>query len=406
MTQGVLYRYSHDEDNEEPQLVIPESLRKEIMVECHDKATAGHGGIDRTLKRIAQRYYFPGMRRFVTEYLKTCIECQRYKPSNVKPAGLLQTPVPAQRFEVLAVDLFGPLPRGSLGERWLLVVEDTASKWVELFPLVEATAEACARALIDEVFLRYGVPRRLISDNGVQFVADVMKHAMAALGVKQNLIPLYHPEANPVERKNRDIKTQLAILVEGHHKEWPEALPSIRFAMNTAVCKSTERTPAYLTFGRELRSPLDARADLRDVTDAVNYVPQITPYLRKLAGALADSKETMERQQDVRKAAKDDKRQEGETYAVGDLVLIKTHALSNASKGVSAKFMPKQDGPYVIVNQVSPTTYILAHQQKPDDVVGKYHVSQLKRYHARDDEQSEVCRPVAPKRKRGRPRKD
>lgn len=406
MTQGVLYRYSHDEDNEEPQLVIPESLRKEIMVECHDKATAGHGGIDRTLKRIAQRYYFPGMRRFVTEYLKTCIECQRYKPSNVKPAGLLQTPVPAQRFEVLAVDLFGPLPRGSLGERWLLVVEDTASKWVELFPLVEATAEACARALIDEVFLRYGVPRRLISDNGVQFVADVMKHAMAALGVKQNLIPLYHPEANPVERKNRDIKTQLAILVEGHHKEWPEALPAIRFAMNTAVCKSTERTPAYLTFGRELRSPLDARADLRDVTDAVNYVPQITPYLRKLAGALADSKETMERQQDVRKAAKDDKRQEGETYAVGDLVLIKTHALSNASKGVSAKFMPKQDGPYVIVNQVSPTTYILAHQQKPDDVVGKYHVSQLKRYHARDDEQSEVCRPVAPKRKRGRPRKD
>lgn len=138
---------------------------------------------------------------------------------------------------MLCVDLFGPLPRGELGERWILVVEDPASKWVELFALVDATAEACARALIDEVFLRYGVPRRLVSDNGVQFVADVMKYAMSALGVTQNLIPLYHAEANPVERKNRDIKTLLAILVEGKHKEWPEALPAIRFAMNTAVCK-------------------------------------------------------------------------------------------------------------------------------------------------------------------------
>lgn len=405
MTQGVLYRYTHDEENEEPQLVIPGSLRQEIMMECHDKATAGHGGVERTLKRVAQRYYFPGMRRFVAEYLKTCIECQRYKSPNVKPAGLLQTPVPAQRFEVLCVDLFGPLPRGELGERWILVVEDPASKWVELFALVDATAEACARALIDEVFLRYGVPRRLVSDNGVQFVADVMKYAMSALGVTQNLIPLYHAEANPVERKNRDIKTQLAILVEGKHKEWPEALPAIRFAMNTAVCKSTERTPAFLTFARELRSPLDAQADIREVVSAVNYVPQITPYLLKLTNAIAESKENIERQQDIRKTEKDDKRQEGDTFISGDLVLLKTHVLSNASKGVSAKLMPKHDGPYVIVNKVSPTTYILAHYRKQEEIVGKYHISQLKRYHARDDEQAEVCQPVAPKRKRGRPRK-
>ncbi|CAG4935861.1 unnamed protein product [Colias eurytheme] len=84
LNQGVLYRYVPDTDSEEPQLVVPESLRKEVMIECHDSPTAAHGGIDRTIHRISQRFYFPGMRRFVTEYLKTCIECQRYKPSTLK----------------------------------------------------------------------------------------------------------------------------------------------------------------------------------------------------------------------------------------------------------------------------------------------------------------------------------
>ncbi|CAH2093702.1 unnamed protein product [Euphydryas editha] len=299
LAQGVLYRYSEDSESEEPQLVIPASLRSKVMFECHDSPTAAHGGIQRTIHRISQRFYFPGLRRYVTEYLKTCIECQRYKASNLKPAGLLQTPVPAQRFEIIAVDLFGPLPKGPQGERWILIVEDLASKWVELFALTEATAEVCAKTLVDEVFMRYGLPRRMISDNGVQFVADVMQKAMFVLGVKQNLIPLYHPESNPVERKNRDLKAHLAILVEGRHQQWPEVLSFIRFAFNSSVCSSTAHTPAYLTFGRELRSPLSAQTDLRVVVESENFVPQITPYLLKLADTISDTKEHIEHHQEL-----------------------------------------------------------------------------------------------------------
>ncbi|GBP22628.1 hypothetical protein EVAR_13908_1 [Eumeta japonica] len=401
MCKGVLYRYT-DTETEEPQLVVPENRRKQVMVECHDSATAGHGGINKTLHRISQQFYFPGMRRYVINYLKTCVECQRYKPDNLKPMGLLQTPVPAQRFEVVAVDLFGPLPKGPKGERWVMIMEDTASKWIELFPLADATAEACAKVLIEEVFLRFGVPRRMVSDNGVQFVADVMQKAMFILSVKQNLIPLYHPEANPVERKNRDLKTQLAILVEGHHNRWPEFLPFIRFAMNTALTKATLKTPAYLTFGRELRSPLTAQSDLRSVIEAENYIPQITPYLLKLVDTLQNSKESAERQQDLRKSLKDKSRRDG-TLIVGDLVLMKTHVLSSSIKGVTTKFVPKRDGPYLIHKKVSPTTYLLAYPETPDKPIGKYHISDLKKYHAREDACSNVPEPVIPKRRRGYP---
>ncbi|CAH2088693.1 unnamed protein product [Euphydryas editha] len=71
------------------------------------------------------------------------VTCQRYKSSNKKPSGFLKTPVLNQRGKVLAIDLFGPLPRGENGEKWILLVEDTATRWMELFALKEATSEAC-----------------------------------------------------------------------------------------------------------------------------------------------------------------------------------------------------------------------------------------------------------------------
>lgn len=58
------------------------------------------------------------MRQSFAEYISKCVDCQRYKITNLKPAGQLQTPVPAQRFEVIAIDLFGPLPETSDGQ-WM-----------------------------------------------------------------------------------------------------------------------------------------------------------------------------------------------------------------------------------------------------------------------------------------------
>ncbi|GFT75750.1 uncharacterized protein TNCV_3125451 [Trichonephila clavipes] len=108
--------------------------------------------------------------------VKNCPDCIKYKASNQKPSGLLQTPVPAQRFETLAIDLFGPLPESKDGKRWILIIEDCTTGWVELFALPNAPAKECAITLIEEVLLRYGIPRRLISDYGTQFVSAVMQH--------------------------------------------------------------------------------------------------------------------------------------------------------------------------------------------------------------------------------------
>lgn len=231
------------------------------------------------------------IRAHIENYIRNCIKCQRYKPSNQKPLGFLQTTATNARFEVIAFDLFGPLPLTANNEAWIFIVEDVATRWVKLFPLKRATAEECTKILLTEIILRYGTPRRIISDNGTQFVSSVLQQLTYCLGITHGFTPVYHPEANPVERRNRDLKTQLAILVEDDHTTWAEKLPSIRFAMNTAMCSSTGYTPAYLTFGRNLRTPDDIQHDFRSIVQSETFMSEITPKLLIMSDTMEKVKE-------------------------------------------------------------------------------------------------------------------
>lgn len=99
MNSGILYRYIPDQDNEEAQLVLPETMRGDILKAYHAEPTAGHYGVEKTYMKIANHYFWPGMRRNIENFIKNCLECQKYKPTNLKPAGLLRTPIMLQRME-------------------------------------------------------------------------------------------------------------------------------------------------------------------------------------------------------------------------------------------------------------------------------------------------------------------
>ncbi|XP_035212577.1 protein NYNRIN-like [Stegodyphus dumicola] len=286
MNQGVLYRYSSNTESEEAQLVVSCQELERVLQQYHDSPTAGHCGAEGKYHKIASRYYFPGMRKYISEYVKNCAECIRYKPNNQKPAGLLRTPVYAQRFETLAIDLFGPLTETPTGKKWIFLIEDTSTKWKELFTLEEATAKNCAKILIEEVFLRY---------------------------------------ANPSEGKNRDLKLKLAILVGDAHDTWEEKLP-----MNTAICDTTGHTAAYLQFGRELRTTDGVNHDLRALIENDNFVAEITPYLKEFARLTPQIRERVEQKQDKRKEYFD-KRRRQTYYQPGDNVWITIHPINPAT---------------------------------------------------------------------------
>ncbi|GFX57695.1 integrase catalytic domain-containing protein [Trichonephila clavipes] len=128
-----------------------------------------------------------------------------------------------------------------------------------------------------------------------------MQQLCFILNIDQDIIPVYHPQANPVERKNRDLKPRIAILVQNRHDKWEDKLPSIRFALNSAKCDTTGKTAAYLQFGREMRTIDDVTNDFRAILDNENFVPESTPYLKRLARISSEVRERIEEKQDQRK---------------------------------------------------------------------------------------------------------
>ncbi|GBL90086.1 hypothetical protein AVEN_115936-1, partial [Araneus ventricosus] len=177
--------------------------RERVLKEHHGAPTAGQYGAEGTYNKIASRYYFPGMRTYISEWIKNCPECNRYKAHNQKPAGLMRTPVYSKRFETISIDLFGPLPRTATGKQWIFIVEDCSTRWIELFAHAQATAHGCTTTLIEEFFMRYGILRRIISDNGPQFISSILQQVCCTLNINQNLIPVNFLQANSVERKKQ-----------------------------------------------------------------------------------------------------------------------------------------------------------------------------------------------------------
>ncbi|GFY30020.1 integrase catalytic domain-containing protein [Trichonephila clavipes] len=226
-----------------------------------------------------------------------------------------------------------------------------------------------------------------------------MQQICYLLNIHQSLIPVYHLQANPVERKNRDLKPRLAILVQDKYDCWSEKLPFIRFALNTAKCETTGHTAAFLNFGRELRTPSEVVNDIRVIIQNDNFVPEITPYLKKFAKFSTQIREVVEEQQDSRKIYAHKKRKAAPTYQHGEHVFVASHPLSNAAQGRSAKLMPRRDGSYVISTQRSPSSYEIASLDNPGEPLVVYHSSALTPCN------NDKVNPLIPLRKRGRPPK-
>ena len=199
----------------EPRLCIPECLTQRIIRWNHDSPEAAHPGVAGTCQRILVRYYWPEMRGDVARHVERCVECHKFKPSNVAVARNGLSPRIPERFEVLSVDLVGPFPVTEAGHVYIFTVMDVPTGFLELFPMVKSTAEAITQVLTNEVFLRFGFPKYICCDNGPQFLSSIITQMAHSMGIQY--VANFHPQANPVERKHRDLKQRLAIAVGDRH---------------------------------------------------------------------------------------------------------------------------------------------------------------------------------------------
>jgi len=113
--------------------------------------------------------------------------------------------------ERLALDVLGPLPLTEDGNKYILIVADYFTKWVEAYPLPNQEAPTVAEVLVKEYVCRFGVPLLLHSDQGRNFESAVFQGMCQLLGIQKTRTTPYHPQSDGmVERFNRTLEAQLS----------------------------------------------------------------------------------------------------------------------------------------------------------------------------------------------------
>lgn len=146
--------------------------------------------------------------------------------------------------ELWAMDVLGPLPMTARGNQYILVMSDHLPKWVEAVPMANQRADTTARAFVDEVVTRHGIPEKLLTDQGRNFEADLMKEVLQLLGVSKLRTSTYHPQTDgQVERFNRTFERVLTTYVNEDHNDWDLHLPLALFAYRNSKHSSSGVTP-------------------------------------------------------------------------------------------------------------------------------------------------------------------
>lgn len=232
--------------------VVKPSDRAALLFKNHDSPLSAHGGFFKTADRIKRSFYWPKMDSDIRDYVAKCETCKACKPSNQiqrSPMGKLRET--SRPFEIIYVDFVGPLPRSKSGNTFLFVVVDGFSKFVHAHPMRVATAASAIKCLREHIFLLFGTPRYLVSDNGSQFVSALFKSFLDEFKVTTWHTARYHPQANAAEAANKTVETAMRTFLkdEVNHRSWDLHLSEITCAINTAKHTSTNLSPYFVLFG-------------------------------------------------------------------------------------------------------------------------------------------------------------
>ena len=227
--------------------LIPPSLRQQVLLQAHDPPSAGHQGYLKTLSRIKEEAYWPGMASDVQRYCQECSTCQQSKLTSPIQAPLSNIPI-GNPCEMLAVDIL-EVPVSRNNHRYLLVVMDYFTKWADAIPLHDQKATTITDAIV-KLCGNFGIPDVLHSDQGRNFESTLFHQMLQAFGIHKSRTTAYHPQSDGmVERFNRSLLQLLRCYVDSED-DWERYLPLVLYAYRTAQHSSTGASPFQLMFGR------------------------------------------------------------------------------------------------------------------------------------------------------------
>lgn len=345
LKKGILYR----QISSTTKWVVPRSCRWLICKLNHDEG--GHFGFDKTLEKIKRNYWFKNMRSFVKKYVQACLNCMYMKATSGPRSGLLnpipKVPIP---FCDVHLDHIGPFVPSKKKNAYLLVLIDGFTKFVFLRAVKSTNTKYVIQFLEDFMFL-FGSPSRIITDRGSSFTAKAMESYCLKYNIKHILNAVATPRANgQCEGVNHLIAQSLRCLSVNDDTEelWDTHIPEIQFAINSAINKTTGKSPFMALMGINPK-PLADSFILNEVGTSIAQAD--------LSILRNDLKDKIDIAQQRQKANFDRKRKIPERYTVGDLVLVRKTAFP--ATGFSQKLMPKFRGPFRVIKVLDHDRYVV-----------------------------------------------
>lgn len=328
-------------------IYVPVELRHEVVANAHK--SLAHLGIDKTLSKLKETYYFPGMRKYVTTYINRFINCIYYKGQTGKKSGYLH-PINkgSTPFETIHVDHLGPFVKTTRDNKYVLGAICGYSKYV-ILEAVGNTGSAETIAVLQKIMGHYGKPKRIISDRGAAYISKIFTDFCFNFEINHVLIAAGTPRANSqIERINRVILNCLpTITSDSEHYDWDEKIYDVQWAINNSTHRITKRTPAELVFNYKPIGKEDSALtrENQDINDRFGVE------VKK-----EDVSELLTRNQKALSKQFDKKRKSAQKLKSGQLVMIRYEA---PATGESRKLTEKYRGPYEVVKEIGNDRYLI-----------------------------------------------
>ncbi|KZS19909.1 Uncharacterized protein APZ42_013539 [Daphnia magna] len=279
----------------------------------------------------------------------------------------------------VALDIVGPLPETYKGNRYILVMSEYTSRYMLAVAMKNQSARTVARKFIRHVILRYGSSLQILTDQGKNFLSNLMKDICSLLNIKQTRTTAYYPATDGmVERFNRTMGDMLASALANDKHIWDEYLPYIMYIYNSSVHASTNETPHYLLFGQDPIEP----DDISSTTARKRYIDsEADEFFSIWRKAIIIAQEHFRKAQKTQKEFYD-RGTNQKTFNIGDKELLLDTRLKS-------KLTPRWDGPYIVKRKMGPLNYAVQRETEKTTTTSVYaivvHVNRMKLLPPRTD---------------------
>ena len=375
---GILYKkfIRKDGSGSYLQLVVPQVMKKDVLYQMHNAITSGHLGSKKTREKTCQRFYWFEMREDIDSWVARCDICSANKSPKMHPRAPMGTIPVGAPLDRLFTDILGPLPTTPRNNKYILLVTDHFSKWVEIFAVPDQTAETCASKLVNEVISRFGCPLEIHSDQGRNYESDLFKNLCEMLEIKKTRNSPRNPKCNgQAERFNKTLLNMVKSYLKEEQTDWDLNLGILAGAYRAAVHESTGLTPNLVMLGRELRMPAELMTGgvipaTSENADAGSFVDRLR---KKINHAHNIARKHLMQATRKQKSFYDVKLSFHQ-YKPGDCVWY----LTGNKPGQSPKLQCKYEGPFVVVEKLNELDYLIQKEYRGRTTV--VHHDKLKIY--------------------------